>query len=396
VRRLAIFGIVALTSAALATTGSSSAGGGQSKTLNIVGAYETRGESPTALPNFDDGAKLAVKDLEKQGWDVTYERIPASSTDVVSQEQAFTEAQRRNPDFWIGLSSSNVFLPVGPKVAATGLPTFATSSPVEGIKDGPSGGANIFLLRPLNDETYRSLLDYACKVLKVKKIGVSAVDTPFGALVDQVVRDEVSRYKRCRVAITQTNATDATNLTQQAMAFKDAGVDGIIAANFPIPMGALVNALRQDGVEVPFLGGASLNIAKDAGSIGSLRNLVVVDDCVPDFGQTKQARRFTKEYEAEYGYAPNYASAQVYDAFFMAAAAVEKVGHDRANLVKAMARTGYQGACERYRTDKNNVLAQSVTIYDYKANGSKRFLRTYKLVFIPSDELATTPTTAAP
>jgi branched-chain amino acid transport system substrate-binding protein len=394
VRRLALAGVIALISASVVASGISSAGAGQTKkTLHVVSAYEIVGDSPLGLPNFDDGAKLAVRDLEKQGWHVTYERIPASGTDVAAQERAFAEVQRKDPDFWIGLTSSNVFIPVGPQVAATEMPTFATSSPVEGVKDGPSGGRNIFLLRPLNDETYRSLLEYACRVVKLKKIGISAVSTAFGALVDQVVRDEISRYKGCRAVDTQVNATDATDLTEQAMAFKAAGVDGIIAANFPAPMGALVNALRQNDVQVPFLGGASLAIAKDAGLIQDLTNLIVVDDCVPDFGATKQAKKFTKEYEAEYGYVPNYASAQTYDAMFMAARAVEKAGHDHAKLNKAMAHTHYQGACERYRTDKNNVLAQSVTIYDYKADGSKRFLRTDKLEFIPSDELATTSST---
>ena len=83
---------------------------------------------------------------EKKGWTVKYERIPASATIASSQEQAFLQAQQKTPDFWIGLTSSNVFIPVGPKVAATDLPSFALSSPTEGVKNGPSGGDNIFLL----------------------------------------------------------------------------------------------------------------------------------------------------------------------------------------------------------------------------------------------------------
>ena len=51
---------------------------------------------------------------------------------------------------------------------------------------------------------------------------------------------------------------------------------------------------------------------------------MVVDDCVPDLDKTANAKKFVKAYEAHYGYVPNYASAQVYDAFHMAANAVEK------------------------------------------------------------------------
>ena len=109
------------------------------KTLYIIGGYETKGESSQAVPNYDDGAKLAVQDLMKKGWTVKYERIPASGTVASSQEQAFLAAQAKNPDFWIGLTSSNVFIPVGPKVAATDVPTFALAAPTEGVSTRPVG-----------------------------------------------------------------------------------------------------------------------------------------------------------------------------------------------------------------------------------------------------------------
>ena len=95
-----------------------------------------------------------------------------AAPNATQQEQAFLAAQAKNPDAFIGLTSSNTFIPVGPKVAATDLPTFATASPTEGVKTGPSGGDNIFLLRPLNEQTYEKALDFACKTMKMKKIGL--------------------------------------------------------------------------------------------------------------------------------------------------------------------------------------------------------------------------------
>jgi branched-chain amino acid transport system substrate-binding protein len=371
------------------------------KTLYIIGAYERQGESNLAVNNFDDGARLAVQDLEKKGWDVTYERIPSGGTNAAQQEQAFLNAQAKNPDAFIGLTSSNTFIPVGPKVAATDLPTFATASPTEGVKSGPSGGDNIFLLRPLNEQTYAKALDYACKTMKMKKIGLTLVNTAFGPTVQNVINRELPNYKGCQVVTVQTNSATATDMTQQALAFKNAGVDGIISANFPGPIGVLVNQLRQNGVNVPVLGGATLNIAKDSNSITTgLQDLVVVDDCVPDIDKTKVAKQFTKAYINEFGYSPNYASAQVYDAVHMAANAVEKAGgHDHVKIIKALAGTQHDGACD-YTNDKNNVLAQSVTFYRYNDDGSKKFLKTYQLEFVPNEELVTAttvpPTTARP
>jgi branched-chain amino acid transport system substrate-binding protein len=363
------------------------------KTLHIIGAYERQGESTLASNNFDDGARLGVEDLEKQGWDVTYERIPSGGTNAAQMEQAFLAAQAKNPDALIGLTSSNTFIPVGPKVAATDLPTFATASPTEGVKTGPSGGDNIFLLRPLNEQTYEKALDYACQTMKMKKIGLTLVNTAFGPTAQGVIDRNISKYPGCKVVTSQTNSATATDMTQQALAFKNAEVDGIISANFPGPIGVLVNQLRQNGVNVPVLGGATLNLAKEANSITSLQDLVVVDDCVPDLDKTKQAKKFVKAYNDEFGYVPNYASAQVYDAVHMAANAVAKAGHDPVKINKALAGTQYDGVCD-YTNDKNNVLAQSVTFYRYNDDGSKKFLKTYQLDFVPNEELGAVTTVA--
>ena len=116
---------VAVATVAAAAIVSGPAGAQAKKTtLYCIGAYETKGESAQAVPNFDDGAKLAVTDLTKQGVDVTYERIPARARWPRRQGGAFLAAQAKNPDCWIGLTSSNMFIPVGPKVAATDVPTF--------------------------------------------------------------------------------------------------------------------------------------------------------------------------------------------------------------------------------------------------------------------------------
>jgi branched-chain amino acid transport system substrate-binding protein len=163
-------------------------------------------------------------------------------------------------------------------------------------------------------------------------------------------------------------------------------------------MSVQVNQLRQNGMDVPYIGGSSLSIAKDSGSITTgIQNLYVADDCVPDLKLNAAAKKFTKAYQAKYNAAPNYQAAQVWDAFQMAANAVEKAGaHDNAKINKAMQSTDYKGICD-YAADKNNALARAVYVYNYKDDGSKKLLKTYQLPFIPSAELGTTvpPSSAA-
>src|SRR6266516_596174 len=125
-RRLKSALVVAVAAATLASVGVATnpvdAQTRGKKDLYVIGVYEIKGESPLGISNFDDGAKLAVKELEKKGWTVQYERIPASATAAASQEQAWLQVQQKQPDAWMGMGSSGVFIPVGPKVAATDQP----------------------------------------------------------------------------------------------------------------------------------------------------------------------------------------------------------------------------------------------------------------------------------
>lgn len=396
-RKMSI-GVVAATLAAVLGAASVSvpagaqSGGGSKKTLLVIGAFETTGDSALAIPHYDDGVKLAVKDLEKKGWDVTYERIPASGVQPASQEAAFLYAQPKKPDIYMALPSSGVFIPVGPKVAATDQPTFGLSSPSEAVKTGVAGGDNIFLLRPLNEAVYAKVVEYACKELKLKKLGLSLASTALGVTASEVVKREAAKYKNCDIVTEQTNSAVATDLTQQVLALKNAGVDGIIAANFPNPTGILINQARQNGLNVPILGNTSTNIVKDAGTLQSTANLYVFDDCTPDLNKSKLAKKFVKAYEDEYGYPPNYASGQLYDAVHMAAAAVEQVGHDPVKINKALSGTQYAGVCD-FANDKNNAMARSLTLYTYDSSGAKKPLGRVPLAFVPNEELVVVTTT---
>jgi len=401
-KRLAV-GVVALT--ALATSAFAVSAGAQTDTtssskdttLKLITAFEKVGESPLAQPQFDDGVQMAIKDLKKKGITVDYERIPGSGVAVAPAETSFLAAQAKNPDVWMGLTASQLFA-IAPKVVASGIPTFAFASPGAGIRTGPQGGDNIFLVRPLNDSTAQKLTEYACKEQKLKKIGILAVNLPFGTDSTELAEKEAKKYKGCDIVTKQSNGFSDTDLTQQVLAFKDAGVDGIVAFDYPNPFGVFVKQMQDNGMTVPILGGASLGLAVDSKAITDASKLVIIDDCVPAVEKSKTAKQFVKAYEKEFGYTPNYVSGQAYDAVTLAAQAVQKVGHDHAAIQKAIAGTTSSPVCG-FKNDKNNVLGSSVTVYKYNPDGSRKLLKKYPLEYIPAAEVqgaAATTTTVAP
>lgn len=402
-RRVRLFAVAAFAVVALVATSFAAAGAqtdtttasNDKKTLKLITAFEKPGESPLAVPQFEDGVQMAIKDLKKKGVTVEYDRIPGSGIAVAPAETAFLAAEAKKPDVWMGLTASQLFA-IAPKVVASGIPTFAFASPATGVKSAAQGGENIFLVRPLNDSTMQKLTEYACKEMKLKKIGVLAVNLPFGSLGNEVVQDTAKKTKGCEIVTTQTNGFADTDLTQQVLAFKDAGVDSVLTIDYPTPLGAFVKQMQDNGMTVPILGGASLGLAVDSKAITDPSKLVVIDDCVPEIETSAAAKKFVKAYDKEFGYTPNYVSGQAYDAVTLAADAVQKVGHDPAAIRKAIAGTSTSPICG-FKNDKNNVLGSSVTVYKFAPDGSRKLLKKYPLEYIPADEIkGAAPTTVAP
>ena len=79
----------------------------------------------------------------------------------------------------------------------------------------------------------------------------------------------------------------------------------------------------------------------------------------------------------------------------MAAAAVDKAGHDPVKITESLADTQYDGVCD-FANDKNNAMARSITVFTYDASGGKKLLARVRLPFVPSDELVSITTTTAP
>ena len=352
------------------------------------------GESPLAQPQFDDGVQMAIKDLKKKGITVDFERIPGSGVAVAPAETAFLAAEAKNPDVWLGLTASQLFA-ISPKVVASGIPTLAFASPGAGIRSGPQGGDNIFLVRPLNDSTAQKLTEYACKEQKLKKIGILAVNLPFGTDSTELAKKEAAKYKGCEVVTTQTNGFSDTDLTQQVLAFKDAGVDGIVAFDYPNPFGVFVKQMQDNGLTIPILGGASLGLTVDSKAITDASKLVIIDDCVPALEKSKAAKTFVKAYEKEFGYTPNYVSGQGYDAVTLAAEAVQKVGQPRRDPEGD--RRYHAEPRVRVQERQEQRAGQPVTIYKYNADGSRKLLKKYPLAYIPAAEVqGAVTTTVAP
>ena len=187
------------------------------------------------------------------------------------------------------------------------------------------------------------------------------------------MKRELPKYKNCSVVNTTDQLGDARPTSPSRRS--RSRTPGSTPSSRPTsrhPSGVLVNQLRQNGVTIPFLGGASLNLAVTRARSRASSNLCASDDCVPELEKDKTAKKFVKAYNAKYGYA----------AELRLGAGLRRVPHGWRTPSKRLVTTrprssrrwpapNYDGVCD-FINDKNNVLAQSVTVYKYKARPTRR------------------------
>ena len=202
------------------------------------------------------------------------------------------------------------------------------------------------------------------------------------------------------IAVERTYSTAATDLTDVALALKQAGVDAIVNFPFPNPLGVLANQLVQNGVTAPMVDGASTGIEVNSGVIAgqAAQQIRSIDDCNPTSPKTAQGKAFLKNYRAAYNADPIYSAAEVYDMVHLIYAAAHKAGTtDPVKLEKAITAITYKGVCGTYHADAGGVLLHSSVVAKWSAPPPKE--TTIKSISIPvagaSGSQATTTTAAA-
>ena len=199
------------------------------------------------------------------------------------------------------------------------------------------------------------------------------------------------------IPVERSNSTSATDLTDIALAMKQANVDAVLDFNFPNPLGVLANQLVQNGVTAPHVDGASTGIEVNAGVItGQAADLIKsIGDCNPLDPKTAQQKKFLTAYKAAYNESPIYSAAEVYDMVHLIYAAAQKAGTtDPVKLEKTINAMTYQGVCQRYHADSAGVLSHG-SVFEKWNGGIEKTTRQITLPVAGAPGSQVTAATAA-
>jgi ABC-type sugar transport system substrate-binding protein len=392
---------MALAAVVTMTSGGGAGAATSAPPIKIILLAETKGESSAAVPYYADGATMAASKL---GSKVSLTRIPAPLTPAGAQN-ALLQAIDQHPDVIIGFPATSQVIAVQPTIQSSQIPTLPLSSGEQLTKGQPYAASNMVLIRPVDTNVAKAEADYVVNTLHAKKIGLVCVQNPTGVngcTAAHKVIDPLNK-KGVSVTATATNQTTDTDLTQQANQMK--GVDAILNYNFPNPLAAMANALVAQGINVPNVDGASASLIANGGLVkgAAATNLKGVDDCAPTVSKNPTVKKWVADYTSQFGYAPIYSAAEVYDMVnFLAKIAATEGSVSHAKILKGLSTMTYNGICGTYKEDSIGVLLHTSVITKFDANGAESVLKSISFTpgALPFTVVTTTTappaTTAAP
>jgi branched-chain amino acid transport system substrate-binding protein len=359
------------------------------KPVKLGFLWEVQGESSVAINDFQNGATLALSQINKAGGigghKVTYVRTATSALDMQTAESQFLTAVGSSPTMLIGLAVQGQVQALGSEITRAGIPLITTTDGSLATNyAAPGTSVYTWNGKASVDQLAQTSVNYFVKTEKYTKIGVMGTNESFGNSGVTDIVAQLKKYGLKPYAVAQYSPT-ATDLTQQVLAMK--GAQAVIDWGYPNTVAVQLNQFVQNGINIPTIGPDSVPIAIDGGLVkgAALNGLSVVETCSPETAApgTKLAA-FTAAYKAKYSATPSNSAVVAYDDVYIAKAAIVKAGSTSAAAInKAMSQITVKGVCATYHADPAHSLNHTASIVQYNSTGTGKTVKVYTLPPIP-------------
>jgi ABC-type branched-subunit amino acid transport system substrate-binding protein len=356
------------------TTGSTAAPAGDlalDRPLKLAFMWEVKGESPVAVNDFDEGAQLAVKEINAAGGvgghPIEVVRFPAPPTDPQALSTNFQKAVEAKPDVIIGFPSPDSPVVLHRQIEDAGVPVL-TASPPDTIRFGAPGGSEwVFSMQPSDGAASKVGADFFVTEKGLKRIAGLYTDLPsyrsqLGAVTARV------KELGGEMVLERGDAPTVKDLSEAILSLKDKKAEAVVDFGYPNPLALALQQMAQNGIDIPVLAGGSAGPVANGGLVdkSAMKNFYSVIPCnVTDSSRPKTAD-YAAAFEKEYGRAPAVAqAAQTYDAVYLAVQAVKAAGSTDHDAVRKALETGSfeGGACaSAYKADGAHLLSHEAVI----------------------------------
>lgn len=315
-----------------------SSGGEDAKTIKIGGNFELSGAVAAYGEAENEGAKLAVEEINKDGG-IDGKKIEYISKDNKSDnnEAASVAANLTTKDevvAIIGPATSGATKATLPNLSKAKVPAVTPSGTDDAITV-QKGKVQDYIYRSCFQDSFQGkiLAKYAHENLKADKaiiLGDNSSD--YGIGLTKAFKDE---YKGKIVA--EENFTEGDKDFQAVLTkIKDKDFNVLYIPGYYTEAGLIIKQAREMGIETPIVGADGFGDAKlvETAGASNVSNVFYTGHFSTKAPATDKVEPFIKAFKEKYGKEPSSFNALAYDAVYMVKQAIEDEGSADSSAIK--------------------------------------------------------------
>jgi branched-chain amino acid transport system substrate-binding protein len=359
----------------LALAVAATAAHGADTIVRIGSASPVSGPSAHLGKDTENGARLAVDDLNAKGFAIGGKKVKlvlVAEDDGGDPKQGTAVAQKlvdAGVAGVVGHLNSGTTVPASKIYHAAGIPQITPSSTTPLYTN--QGFKSAFRLVANDNKVGSTLGRYAVTRLQAKRIAVIDDRTAFGqGLADEFIKG-VKAAGPAEIVSRQFTNDKATDFNAILTQVKSKKPDLVFYGGMDAVAGPMLKQMKALGIDVKFMGGDGVcseklpELASDG--LGENRISCAVAGGVTG-AQEKDFADFVARYRKVYKMELQTYAPYAYDAVMVLAGAMQRAkSSDPAVFVQELARTHYQGVTGNIAFDaKGDLLDAAMTIYTYR------------------------------
>ena len=297
----------------------------QAQAVKIFGLMELSGTGATSGTNFNDGVKLAVKEINASGG-ILGRKIEYSASDTQSQPQIAKALAVKAID-------DGAYVVMGPVFSGSILVSMAETrrAEVPNFTGGEAAGitqqGNPYIFRTsfTQSSAMPKVARYLNDNLKAKTVAIIFTNNDFGKGGRDVFMKALEPYG---IKVVTDISTDPgqVDFSGPALKAKQANADALFVYTNEEEAARALRELRKQGYDKPIDGETVLTSQKVIELAGDAANGAVAHVGLTADAPEQGIRAFAAKFQKEYGYKPDHNGLKGYTGMYVVKAVTEKVG----------------------------------------------------------------------
>ena len=291
----------------------------------VVGLVELSGGGASVGTNFNNGVKLAVKEINAAGG-LAGKKIDYSSHDTQTNAGIAKALAAKAID-------QNAYVVMGPVFSGSIVVSMQETRKAEiaNVVGGEAasitqqGNPYVFRTSFTQAAAMPKVARYIKDTVKAKKVAVIYANTDFGKGGRDVILPE---FKANGIEVVADISTDQGQLdfSGPVLKAKQSGADALFVYMHEEESARLLRELRKQGYDKPIIGETTIANEKVLELAGDAANGVIAHVGLTADAPNPNIQAFTKKFQAEYGYKPDHNAMKGYVGMWVVKALTDKTG----------------------------------------------------------------------